>query len=162
MTKPSLSGIFRHASASHDSGIAADDVARVAAGERLGARHDAVVEALAGSPAGLLAYRALRDSHAQIQALVAGEQVVTAMPARVPARRTWRPGFAMAAGAMGVALLAGLMFRAGPEPQVDRAATTATAAALDDVIFSVSYESDGAIVATSSGEEPIFIDEFGG
>ncbi len=159
MTKPSLSGIFRHASASHDSGIAADDVARVAAGERLGARHDAVVEALAGSPAGLLANRARRDSQAQIQALVAGEQVVTAMPVRMPARRTWRPGFAMAAGAMGVALLAGLMFRAGPEPQVDRAAT---AAALDDVIFSVSYESDGAVASNSSGEDPIFIDEFGG
>ena len=154
MTKPSLSGIFRQASASRDSGIAADDVARVAAGERLGPRHDAVVEALAESPAALLAYRALRDSQAQIQALVAGEQVVTVMPAR----RTWRPGLALAAGAMGVALLAGLMFRAGPEPQVDR---TATAAALDDVIFSVSYESDGAVASNTSGDDPIFIDEFG-
>jgi hypothetical protein len=155
MTKPSISNIFRQACASRDSGIGGDDVARVAAGEKLGHRHDAVVEALAESPAALLAYRALRDSQSQIQALAAGEQVVTAMPAR----GTWRPGFAMAAGAMGVALLAGLLFRGGPDTGAENAATTA---AVDDVIFSVSYESDGAVASNTSGDDPIFIDEFGG
>lgn len=155
MSKPSLSAIFRLASASRDSGIAADDVARVAAGERLSQRHDAVVEALAESAPALLAYRAVRDSQTQIEALAAGERVLTALPAR----RSWRPGLAMAAGAMGVALLAGMLFRAGGEPSVD---STASTAAIDDVIFSMSYESDAVIASNTASDDPIFVDQFGG
>lgn len=149
MTKPSLSAIYRHATERRDSGIGADDVARLAAGEVLGQRHSAAVEALAGSAAAFAAFRAAR---AVGDAPSLDEGTVVALPRRVAAPR---PALAMAAGVMGLALVAGLLLRLDPQgPTVPVAAQPA-----DDVIFSVSYESDGAIVAR---DEPIFIDEFGG
>lgn len=151
--KPSLSAIFRRATAVRDSGIGADDVARLAAGERLGARHDAAVEALAGSAAALAAFRAAREVAPVARQLAAGDAVVVAMPRRQAAPMR----FAMAAGVMAMALAAGLLWRMTPD--------AAPAVALDDQIFSVSYESDTAIaadLAPTRGDEAIFVDEFGG
>jgi hypothetical protein len=157
MTKPSLSAIYRHATARRDSGVGADDVARLAAGEVLGQRHDAAVEALAGSPAALLAFRAVRAIGADAATLASAGRVVVALPAR---ERAPRPALAMVAGVMGLAVVAGLLWRAGPEPG---AAAPIVAQAADDVIFGVSYEADGAMAARGDAtEERIFIDEFGG
>jgi hypothetical protein len=157
MTKPSLSAIYRQATARRDSGVCADDVARLAAGEVLGQRHDAAVEALAGSPAALLAFRAAREVGPEAAALASAGRTVVALPAR---DRTARPALAMVAGVMGLAVVAGLLWRAGPEPGV---AAPTVAQAADDVIFGVSYEADGAMAARGDAtEESIFVDEFGG
>lgn len=153
MTKPSLSAIYRQATASRDSGVCADDVARLAAGETLGQRHDAAVEALAGSSAAFVAFRAAQAA-GDARALESGSATVVALPHRAP---TLRPALAMAAGVMGLALVAGLLLRldaAGPA-----GGAPVASAGGDDVIFGISYEGDGAIAAR---DEPIFVDEFGG
>jgi hypothetical protein len=154
MTKPSLSSIYRRATARRDSGIGADDVARLAAGEVLGQRHGAAVEALAGSSAAFAAFHAAQAVAGDARALRAAEPSVVQLPRSAPALR---PALAMAAGVMGLALLAGLLLRL--EPVVQAPAPTAAAAPADDLIFGVSYEGEGAIVAR---DEPIFVDEFGG
>lgn len=155
MTKPSLSAIYRHATSVRDSGVSADDVARLAAGETLGQRHDAAVEALAGSAAAFAAFRAAQAVAGDSHALDAGAASVVELPARHAAGV--RPALAMAAGVMGLALVAGLLLR------VDRAAEVGSApvaaAEADDIIFGVSYEGEGAI---ASRDEAIFVDEFGG
>jgi hypothetical protein len=155
--KPSLSALYRHATAARDSGIGAEDVARLAAGEHLGARHDAAVEALAGSAPALAAFRAARAVAPVADAIAAGDRVVVAFPRQ----RQDLPRFAMAAGVMAMALSAGLLWRMTP----DGAGPAGPAVALDDRIFSVSYESDTAIAADLGAprdEEAIFVDEFGG
>lgn len=151
MTKPSLSAIYRQATANRDSGIAADDVARLAAGETLGQRHGAAVEALAGSAAAFAAFHAARAVASEGRS---GGAVVRELPR--PAQ-TLRPALAIAAGVMGLALLAGLLLRL--DPGAHAPAPTAAATPADDLIFGVSYENDGAIVAR---DEAIFVDEFGG
>jgi hypothetical protein len=156
MTKPSLSDLYRRATARSDSGVCADDVARLAAGEVLGQRHDAAVEALAGSAAALPAYRAVRAIAPDAGALAAGERSVVALPTRARPR----PALAMVAGMMGLAVVAGLLWRTGPEPG---AAAPTVAQAADDMIFGVSYEADGAMASRGDApEDPIFVDEFGG
>lgn len=155
MTKPSLSALYRQATVRRDSGIVADDVARLAAGETLGQRHDAAVEALAGSAAAFAAFRAAQAVAGDARTLGADPVSVVSLPRR--SAQSLRPALAMAAGVMGLALVAGLLLRLEPALQGD--VGNAVAAAEDDVIFSVSYEGDGAIAAR---EESIFVDEFGG
>jgi hypothetical protein len=155
MNKPSLSAIYRHATAHRDSGVSADDVARLAAGEVLGQRHDAAVEALAGSAAAFTAFQAARAIAPEAARLATGERTVVGMPRRAAAH----PALAMAAGVMGLAMVAGLLWRIGPEA----GAPAVVAHAADDVIFGVSYEADGAMAARDgAAEDPIFVDEFGG
>ena len=154
MTKPSLSAIYRHATARRDSGVSADDVARLAAGETLGQRHDAAVEALAGSSAAFAAFRAAQAVAGDARVLQAGGATVVPLPRRAPALR---PALAMAAGVMGLALVAGLLLRLDPGAPVGGAPVAA--GDVDDMIFGISYEGEGAIAAR---DEPIFIDEFGG
>lgn len=153
MTKPSLSAIYRQATAARDSGIGADDVARLAAGEALGQRHSAAVEALAGSAAAFAAFRAAQAVAGDARALDRGGAPAVELPRRAAVTH---PALAMAAGVMGLAIVAGLLLRLEPAAQ---APVAAVVPAVDDVIFSVSYEGDGAIVAR---DEPIFVDEFGG
>jgi hypothetical protein len=155
MTKPSLSAIYRQATARRDSGIAADDVARLAAGETLGQRHDAAVEALAGSAAALVAFRAAQAVAGDARAFEAQASTVVALPVRRAAGL--RPALAMAAGVMGLALVAGLLQRL--DPGAPTGGAPVAAAGGDDVIFGVSYEGEGAI---ASRDEAIFVDEFGG
>lgn len=161
MNKPSLSAIFRRATAAADaaagdSGIAADDVARLASGERLGQRHDSAVEALAGSPAALAAFRVASDIEPAARALAQGfNSNVSAMPQRARAAAIWPA--AMAAGVLGVAVVGGFLLKA-PQPGAPESGLSAVPGSINDQIFSVSYESDGAVVATPA--DKLFVDEF--
>lgn len=154
MTRASLSSIYRQATLRHDSGVSADDVARLAAGERLGQRHDAAVEALAGSAHALLAFRAAQALIADAGLAGAQGSNVAALPRRAV---MMRPALAVAAGVMALALVAGLLLRLEPTLRAD--SEPAVAAAVDDRIFSVSYEADGAIVVHDGA---IFVDAFDG
>jgi hypothetical protein len=155
MTKPSLSAIYRQATARRDSGVSADDVARLAAGETLGQRHAAAVEGLAGSAAAFVAFRAAQAVAGDARALDAAASTVVALPSRRPA--ALRPALAMAAGVMGLALVAGLLLRLDPGAPAGDAGVASMVG--DDVIFGVSYEGEGAIAVR---DEPIFVDQFGG
>jgi hypothetical protein len=157
MNRPSLSAIFRRATARADSGISADDVARLAAGEHLGQRHAAAVEALAGSSPAFAAFRAVQGMTLDAHDLLRGvDGDVRVLNPRVRQAPVWPA--AMAAGLLGVAAVGGLLWQSKLSPGTDPT-LAAHPAATDDVIFNVSYEADA--LAAASGEEAIFVDEFG-
>jgi hypothetical protein len=155
------------------AGIASDDVARLLAGEHLGARHDAAVESLAGSSAASRGWRVAASLEGEIAglagALSEASTVVAFTPraARVRQFAPWAAAAAIAAVAVSLGNLRSPVEPAGGV--LADAGVPAPAAEADvDVISRFSWE-EGAMVAALPAAAPspvserdaVFVDEFG-
>ncbi len=168
MTRPSLGQLYRQGAR---AGIDADDVARLLAGEHLGARHELAVESLAGSAAGSQAWQVASALECEINGLAGALRdastvvAFTPRPSRVRQIAPWAAAAALAAVAVTLGQL---------QPSVHLGAgtlaeTSAPAIAADaDVISRFSWE-EGAMVAALPAATPavspqrddLFVDEFG-
>lgn len=172
--RSSLSRIYQQATARPEDGFTAESVIGLLEGKHQGNGHASAVESLAANPHATVAYRlarALRDdaqglAQALQEALNPAEVVKLRSGSASRLRiRTWAG--ALAAGLMGVAVLAGLWQRQGqssgaPAPELPRMVA-------NDVISDLSYEADMAMAvqvparaAAATPQEQIFVDEFGG
>lgn len=162
MTRSSLATIFR--SAARDA-VDPDDVARLLAGEHLGARHLAAVEALADSRAASAAWRVSRALEAESNDLRARlRQARDVVPLVQRTRRAVSPSLLPYAAAAGIVALAVALgsFRPAGTPPADLASRSAPvpATTADDLISRYSWE-DGAVATVAVTPEAIFVDEFG-
>lgn len=170
MTRPSLGQLYRQGAR---AGIDAEDVARLLAGESLGARHAAAVESLAGSTAASRGWQvaaSLEDDIAGLAGALREASTVVAFtprPSRVRQFAPWAAAAAIAAVAVSLGTL-----RSHVDPAVGALAEAGTAAAPTaadaDVISRFSWE-EGAMVAALPAVAPspvserdaVFVDEFG-
>jgi hypothetical protein len=136
MAKIDLGRLYRQATAASDAALDVDTLARLAAGEHLGARHDAVVAELAGSAVHARALQVAMDAIPLPEA----EAV-----AHVP--RRWA---ALAAG-----LAAAFVVLVMNAPRVEGPSAQA-----NDRILNGNFE-DGVVQASASGDQ-IFRDDDSG
>jgi hypothetical protein len=137
----------------------ADLIARLAAGEHLGERHEAELARIAASPALSSLLRLALASQGAAEELAAGIAALNAprvVPFAARPRRRVLPWVAMAATVAGVALLATSLDRADApsgEPAVAQQAT-------DDAIFGEAFEGAIADAGESDSGDSIFSGEF--
>jgi hypothetical protein len=155
------------------AGIDADDVARLLAGEQLGARHDAAVESLAGSTAASRGWQVANSLEGEIAGLAGALReastvvAFTPRPSRVRHLAPWAAAAAIGAVAVSLGnLRAPVDIADGALAEADVPAASADADA--DVISRFSWE-EGAMVAALPAAAPspvserdaVFVDEFG-
>ena len=141
------------------AGIAADDIVRLARGEHLGARHDAALEALAGSASARDAFRlarAIEEDASALSAAVASARGTNVAVLDRKVRQVATPARWAAAAAVGFVAAGAMLFGLkGP------AAPIAVASPEADLIF---VPSDDALASSSSqpAGDALFVDAFGG
>lgn len=137
----------------------AEIVARLAAGEHLGERHDAELARIASSPALSSLLKLALATQGPAEQLAAGIATLRAprvVPFAAPPRRRVLPWVAMAATVAGVALLATSMQR-------DDTTTAPPAIAqqpADDAIFGEAFEGAIADAGETDSADSIFSGEF--